>query len=74
VLDRKVAPSRAGRAIEIASVAFGQRRKMLRRSLSSVLGDPVSTLAAAGIDPTSRPEQLDPLEFVAIAQAEDRDR
>jgi 16S rRNA (adenine1518-N6/adenine1519-N6)-dimethyltransferase len=74
VLDRKVAPNRAERAIEIASVAFGQRRKMLRRSLSSVLGDPVSTLAAAGIDPTSRPEQLDPLEFVAIAQAEERDR
>ena len=74
VLDRKVAPSNAGRAIELASVAFGQRRKMLRRSLSSVLGDPESTLAEAGIDPTSRPEQLAPLEFVAIAQAEERDR
>lgn len=74
VLDRKVAPRYAGRAIELASVAFGQRRKMLRRSLLSVLGDPESTLAEAGIDPTSRPEQLAPLEFVAIAQAEERDR
>ena len=74
VLERKVAPSRAERAIELASVAFGQRRKMLRGSLSSVLADPESTLAEAGIDPTSRPEELVPLEFAAIARAEERDR
>ena len=74
VLDRKVAPSGAERAIELASVAFGQRRKMLRRSLSTILGDPASTLTEAGIDPTARPEQLAPLEFVAIARAEGRDR
>lgn len=74
VLDRKVSSRHAARAIELASTAFGQRRKMLRGSLLSVLEDPESTLAKAGIDPTSRPEQLVPLEFVAIARAEERDR
>ncbi|MFV1970303.1 MAG: 16S rRNA (adenine(1518)-N(6)/adenine(1519)-N(6))-dimethyltransferase RsmA [Acidimicrobiia bacterium] len=74
VFDRKVAPSGAERAIELASAAFGQRRKMLRRSLLSVVADPEATLARAGIDPTARPEQLTPLAFVDIAHAEDQDR
>ncbi len=74
VFDRKVAPSGADRAIELASAAFGQRRKMLRRSLLNVVADPEATLARAGIDPTARPEQLTPLAFVDIAHAEDQDR
>jgi 16S rRNA A1518/A1519 N6-dimethyltransferase RsmA/KsgA/DIM1 with predicted DNA glycosylase/AP lyase activity len=44
---------------------------MLRRSLSSVLPDTELVLVAAGIDPTSRPEQLDPMDFVRIAGAEE---
>lgn len=74
VLDRRPAPAGARRAIQLASVAFGQRRKMLRRSLSGVLHEPEEILAAAGIDPTARPEQLAPIEFVAIALAEDQSR
>ncbi|MEN8239463.1 MAG: 16S rRNA (adenine(1518)-N(6)/adenine(1519)-N(6))-dimethyltransferase RsmA [Actinomycetota bacterium] len=71
LLDR-VEPDRyAQRAIAIAGAAFSQRRKMLRRSLSSVLGDPAATIAAAGIDPTMRAEDLAPDEFVAIARAEE---
>ncbi len=74
VLDRVDAPVEAPRAIELAAVAFGQRRKMLRRSLSSVLHAPELVLLAADIDPTARPEELDPLDFVAIAVAEERGR
>ena len=43
----------------LAATAFGQRRKMLRRSLAGALPEPESVLAAAGIDPRSRPEDLD---------------
>lgn len=74
VLDRVEAPACAPRAIELAAAAFGQRRKMLRRSLSAVLDDLESVLLAADIDPTARPEQLDPLDFVRIAMAEERGR
>lgn len=70
LIERRDAPERAERAIEIATAAFGQRRKMLRRSLADVFADPVAVLEVAGVDPTARPEQLDPVTFVAIADAE----
>jgi len=41
----------------LVRTAFGQRRKMLRKSLAGVAD--VDQLAAAGIDPTQRPEELD---------------
>lgn len=69
VIDRKPAPAAAERAVEIASAAFGQRRKMLRRSLAGTVADE-SVLVAAGIDPTTRPETLFPEQFVVIANAE----
>ena len=37
--------------------AFGQRRKMLRRSLADVV--PEGAFAASGIEPSQRPEELD---------------
>lgn len=43
----------------IVNTAFSGRRKMLRRSLQGVLT--AEEIASAGIEPTSRPEQL-PLE------------
>lgn len=52
--------------------AFQQRRKMLRQSLSTVLGDSIratTVLGAAGIDPTERGEQLTVDHFLAIARA-----
>jgi 16S rRNA (adenine1518-N6/adenine1519-N6)-dimethyltransferase len=70
VLDRVVAAHDAPRAIELATAAFGQRRKMLRRSLSSVLEDAEGTLEVASLDATARAEDLAPEDFVAIAQAE----
>ncbi len=71
VLDRIDAPSQAPRAIELASAAFGQRRKMLRRSLSLVVERTEETLLSASVDPTARAEDLSPGEFVAIARAEE---
>ena len=71
ILDRVDPNPLAQRAIRIAGVAFGQRRKMLRRSLSSILSDPTAALVAAGVDPTLRAEDLSPSEFVDIARAEE---
>lgn len=68
VMIRKTAPELAERAVGLARAGFGQRRKMLRRSLSSVLDDPVSTLQAAGIDPASRAEDLTPDDFLRVAE------
>lgn len=71
VIDRRQADPLAPRAIDIATTAFGQRRKMLRKSLANeLLG--VDVLERAGIDPTVRPEDLAPQAFVAIARAEEQ--
>ena len=69
VMNRKPAPPLAGRAVEIARAGFGQRRKMLRRSLTQALDDPSAALTAAGIDPTSRAEELSPEDFLRLAEA-----
>ena len=55
-------------AARLAATAFGQRRKMLRRSLSGVLADPESALAKAGVDPRARPEDVDIGGFLAMAE------
>ena len=53
----------------VTAAAFGQRRKMLRASLKT-LGVPVEPLlAAAGIAPTARAEELSVAEFCALARA-----
>ncbi|GAA4371975.1 16S rRNA (adenine(1518)-N(6)/adenine(1519)-N(6))-dimethyltransferase RsmA [Agromyces bauzanensis] len=57
----------------IVDAAFQQRRKMLRQSLSAVLGGSSATATAvlgrAGVDPQSRGEQLQVGDFLAIARA-----
>ncbi len=58
------------RALErVTQAAFGQRRKMLRQSLRSLGGDTQALLAAAGIEPTARAEQIAVDGFVALARA-----
>lgn len=52
----------------VTAAAFGQRRKMLRQSLRA-LGDAPALLAAAGIVPTRRAEELSIEEFCALARA-----
>lgn len=47
----------------VTRAAFGQRRKMLRQSLKALGGDPLPLLAAAGIEPTRRAEELSLADF-----------
>lgn len=57
---------------ELVNAAFAHRRKMLRQSLQPVLGtldQAVAVIEAAGIDPTSRAEQLSIEDYLAIARA-----
>jgi 16S rRNA (adenine1518-N6/adenine1519-N6)-dimethyltransferase len=52
----------------VTEAAFGQRRKMLRQSLRSLGVDPLPLLAAAGIAPTARAEEIPVEGFVALAR------
>jgi 16S rRNA (adenine1518-N6/adenine1519-N6)-dimethyltransferase len=67
VLNRVAAPTFSERAIEIAAAAFNQRRKMLRRSLASVLDDPAGEMERNGLDPTARAEDLSPADYLRLA-------
>jgi len=51
----------------VTAAAFGQRRKMLRASLRSLLPEPEPLLAELGIDPELRAEQLPVGAFAALA-------
>ena len=56
----------------LVDAAFQQRRKMLRQSLSVVLGDSAAAsarLEAAGVAPTARGEELTVVDFLAVARA-----
>jgi 16S rRNA (adenine1518-N6/adenine1519-N6)-dimethyltransferase len=53
----------------VTQAAFGQRRKMLRQSLRSLDPDSGSLLAAAGLDPTARAEDIPVSGFVGLARA-----
>ena len=53
----------------VTEAAFGQLRKMLRQSLKSLGGDPLELLAATGIAPTARAEDIPVEGFVALARA-----
>ncbi len=52
----------------VIRTSFGQRRKMLRRSLHDWASDGV--FERAGVDPTRRPEELTLEEFAALAAAQ----
>jgi len=51
---------------EVTRHAFGQRRKMLRASLKPLGGE--ALLEAAGVNPQSRPQDLEIAEFCAMAR------
>ena len=54
---------------KVTAAAFGQRRKMLRQSLKTLGADTEKLLAAAGIPPTARAEEIDSAGFVRLAEA-----
>ena len=58
---------RAATLERLTGAAFGQRRKMLRRSLAGLPGA-VAALEALGIDPERRAETLAVADFVAVAR------
>lgn len=53
---------------QVVATAFGQRRKMLRKSLKSLMQEPEKTLESIGIDPSLRAEALSVSEFCALAR------
>ncbi|HLT97744.1 MAG TPA: 16S rRNA (adenine(1518)-N(6)/adenine(1519)-N(6))-dimethyltransferase RsmA [Acidimicrobiia bacterium] len=65
-LDRVEPPPGFETALSLARRAFGQRRKMLRRSLEGVVTE--DAFAAAGVSGESRPETLSASEFLALAK------
>jgi 16S rRNA (adenine1518-N6/adenine1519-N6)-dimethyltransferase len=53
---------------ELTAAAFGQRRKMLRSSLSALRVDTTALLRDADIDPSLRAERLSISDFVRLAR------
>lgn len=53
----------------LVAAAFGQRRKMLRASLKTLMREPEPVLLSVGIAPTARAEEVDIDGFVALAKA-----
>ena len=52
----------------VTQAAFGQRRKMLRQSLRALGTDTPELIAAAGLDPTARAEEVSVERFVHLAR------
>lgn len=66
-------PDERERVATVVDAAFHQRRKTLRRSLSSLAPPDVvhAAVSRAGVDPGERPERLDAATFVRLAGALD---
>ena len=67
-LDEPRFPADAKDLSRTVSMAFGQRRKMLRASLKSFGKDVESRIIEAGIDPTTRAEQVSIEEFCRLSR------
>jgi 16S rRNA (adenine1518-N6/adenine1519-N6)-dimethyltransferase len=65
--DRIEPAPHTDRAEALATVAFSQRRKMIRGSLRTTLDDVELVLEAAGVDPTLRAEDLTPADYLRLA-------
>jgi 16S rRNA (adenine1518-N6/adenine1519-N6)-dimethyltransferase len=77
-IDPRPTPLSCDRAMleAVTQAAFGQRRKMLRQSLRALGADTPELIAAAGLDPTARAEDISVEQFVSLARmlAAQRDR
>jgi 16S rRNA (adenine1518-N6/adenine1519-N6)-dimethyltransferase len=73
VAFHRTAPGAAPRVKKIVEAAFGHRRKTLANSLAlsglASRDEAVGALAAIGRLPNARAEELEPTEFVALAEA-----
>jgi len=67
-LDEPRFPADAKDLSRTVSLAFGQRRKMLRASLKSLGKDVEDRIREAGIDPTTRAEQVSVEGFCRLSQ------
>ncbi len=68
-----VHPSRVDQFFSMIDLAFGQRRKMLRKSLSSYLGDEITAIfQSAHLEPTLRPEQCTLEDFANLFHASEK--
>lgn len=65
--ERPEPPCRLEVLERVTAAAFGQRRKMLRASLKSILPDPEAVLHEMGINPELRAEQLPVEAFARLA-------
>jgi len=65
--DRPAVDADPGRLFALVRAGFGQRRKMLRRSLAGLVDD--AAFAAAGVAPSARPEELDVEAWGRLAEA-----
>lgn len=52
----------------VVAIAFQQRRKMLRSALKPLGPELIAALPELGIDPTTRPDQLELADYVKLAQ------
>jgi 16S rRNA (adenine1518-N6/adenine1519-N6)-dimethyltransferase len=67
-IERRQPPATdPNRLFELVRAAFGQRRKMLRRSLDGTVT--AEQFTAADVAPTSRPEELDVAAWCRLAEA-----
>ena len=64
-----LAPAEPDALDAVTRAAFGQRRKMLRRALRTLIPDPQVLLQSAGIAPEARAETLSVTELCALARA-----
>ena len=70
LIPKKEPPTAEWDAMEtVTTVAFGQRRKMLRRALRSLPVDAGSLLTESGLDPQARAEDLSVEQFVSLARS-----
>lgn len=66
-LPQAISSAEIGKIEKITSLAFGQRRKMLRQSLKSINGIS-QKLEQAGIKETMRAEEVTPAQFLALSK------
>ena len=67
-LAEPAAPASLADLEKVTAAAFGQRRKMLRQSLKALAPDAEARIRTAGIEPTTRPEQLSVAAFASLAR------